>query len=124
MTVARTVWPGVRVMLLPLIPVLWAAQWLGALTALGFMLMALQMHGMGHDGYAAREVGMAWVLGSVSAMALWLRRQLRGARPALPSKMPHARTGGSTAQRFSVVAWAAVAALTVAMPFLAMWMFG
>ena len=75
--VMRALWPGLRIMLLPLNPVLWLAGWLGILAAAGCCLMSAHFWSADQLGAALHSLLESWVSGSVAAGLIWLRRQLQ-----------------------------------------------
>lgn len=75
-TVARVVWPGLRIMLLPLVPVLFALGCLFVVAALGSLCLDEGFHEIGNARAAAGTVGDAWIFGTLAAGCFWLRRAL------------------------------------------------
>lgn len=74
--IARVVWPGLRIMLLPLVPVLFVLGCLFVIGALGSLYMDEAFHEIGNVRAASGTVGDAWVFGTLAAGCFWLRKAL------------------------------------------------
>lgn len=74
--IARVIWPGLRIMLLPILPVLFALGCLFVLGALGSLYLDEGFHEIGNARAAAGTVEDAWIFGTLAAVCFWLRRVL------------------------------------------------
>lgn len=74
--IARAIWPGLRIMLLPLVPMLFVLGCLFVVATLGSLYMDEGFHEIGNARAAAGTAGDAWIFGTLAAGCFWLRRIL------------------------------------------------
>lgn len=73
---ARTLWPGLRILLLPLVPALFVMGCLFVVAALGSLYMDEGFHEIGNSRAASGTVWDAWIFGTLAALCFWARRRL------------------------------------------------
>lgn len=74
--IAQAIGPGLRIMLLLLVPVLFALGCLLVVATLGSLYLDVGFHEIGNARAGAQTVGDAWMLGTLAALCFWLRRAL------------------------------------------------
>lgn len=73
---ARIIWPGLRIMLLPLVPFLFVLGCVFVIGALGSLYMDEGFHEIDATRAASGTMLDAWIFGSLAAGCFWLRRVL------------------------------------------------
>ena len=73
---ARIIWPGLRIMLLPLVPFLFVLGCLFVVATLGSLYMGEGFHEIGATRATSGTMLDAWIFGSLAAACFWLRRVL------------------------------------------------
>lgn len=73
---ARIIWPGLRIMLLPLVPLLFVLGCVFVVATLGSLYMGEGFHEIGVSGASTGTTLDAWIFGSLAAGCFWLRRVL------------------------------------------------
>ena len=74
--IACVIRPELRIMLLPLLPVLFALGCLFVLATLGSLYLDEGFHEISNVRAAAGTVEDAWIFGTLAAICFWLRRTL------------------------------------------------